>query len=75
MYNILLILVKKRRNVPKCPLVHNAPAALHLPHGPGLPSNDVMEMSQNRWEKKHYLDLNKVLMTCHVKIYGLLHRI
>ena len=72
MYNILLILVKKKE---KCPHVHSTPAALHLPHGPGLPSNDVMEMSQNRQEKKHYLDLNKVLMTCHVKIYGLLHRI
>ena len=48
MYNIPLILVKKE----KCPHVHHTSAALHLPHGPGLPSNDVMEISQNTWENK-----------------------
>ena len=72
MYNIPLILVRKE----KCPHVHCTSAALLLPCGPGLPSNDVMEMSENIQEKtNHCLDMNKVLMTCHVKIYGLLHRI
>ena len=51
MYNIPLNLVKEKRNFPKCPHVHHTPAAQYLPLGQGLPSNDVMEMSQNRWEK------------------------
>ena len=32
---------EKKRNVP----MYHTLAALHLPCGPGLPSNDVMEMS------------------------------
>ena len=48
MYNIPLILVIKREMSPCTP----TSAALHLPHGPGLPSNDIMEMSQNTPENK-----------------------
>ena len=39
MYNLPLLLLKKRKMSP-C-----TPADLHHPHGPGLPSNDIMEMS------------------------------
>ena len=48
MYNIPVILVKKE----KCPHVHHTSAPLNLPCGQGLPSNDVMEMSQNMRENK-----------------------
>ena len=55
--------------------MYHTPADLHLPRGQDCPLMTSWKCPKIRGKTKPHLDLNKVLRTCHVKIFGYLHRI